>query len=790
MYYRITLTLLAFFILQVSKAQSVQPIRRCATMEQDSINRLLYPQRGTLSEFEEQLQTKIKEISMRSATGRIESTTITIPIIVHVIHNGEAVGSGANISQAQIQSQIAVLNEDYRKKIGTNGYNTNPVGADIGIEFCLSPVDEKGNALTEPGIHRYKGSQTTYTRADIDGSLKPLTIWNPNLFFNVWTLKFGGTDSNLLGYAQFPDQSGLSGLDQTGGPASTDGVVILYSSFGSAQKGSFPVMQAPYNLGRTLSHETGHWLGLRHIWGDGICADDFVSDTPTQKQASSGCPNTTLSCDNSTLAMVQNYMDYSNDACMNIFTNGQKARMLAVLELSPRRKSVYEANLCSPAVADKPTANFTEDKNFVLLGGEVNYTDLSTNFPTSWAWTFEGGDPGTSSLRNPKVKYSVPGAYKVTLVSTNAIGASDPFAIDSVITVSEEGLCNTVSNFKPTYTPSLIKASTVGGTKGYLTGHSSLKYTAFTESFTNAQGYSYISGVKINFGRLKTAYEDSTITVTVWNARGPQGAPGSVIETKQVLLQQIQDDIQNNRLTTIYFDRVTPVFSRPYHVGVQIGYNRGDSLAIVSSANGENSYTTAWYRTNAGLWNNYSKTLGANIALDIEPFVGVNPSAQIAPSALTVFPGAEVTLNGSGASIFVWNSDDGLIQDYTGPQLIVHPLKTTTYTLTGSGVALCNTTASTTVYIPDNVTGVEKDLNNSITMYPNPGNEQLNISVDDNYPGPFNVEVFNAMGQSIKQKDNTSHSIVIDTHDLQSGIYFVKVQSNNISVLKKWVKMR
>jgi PKD repeat protein len=761
-------------------------------MEQDSINRLLHPQRGTLSEFEEQLQNKIKEINMRSATGRIESTTITIPIIVHVIHNGEAVGSGSNISQAQIQSQIAVLNEDYRKKLGSNGYNTNPVGADIGIEFCLSPVDEKGNALAEPGIHRYKGSQSTYARDYIDGTLKPLTIWNPNLFFNVWTLKFGGTDSNLLGYAQFPDQSGLSGLDDKGGVASTDGVVILYSSFGSAQKGSFPVMQAPYNLGRTLSHETGHWLGLRHIWGDGICADDFVSDTPTQKQASSGCPNTTLSCDNSTLAMVQNYMDYSNDACMNIFTNGQKARMLAVLELSPRRKSVYQANLCSPSVADKPIPNFTQDRSLVLLGGEVNYTDLSTNFPTSWVWTFEGGDPGTSSLRNPKVKYSVPGTYKVTLISANSIG-TDTLTVDSAITVSKEGICTTTSNFKSTYTPSLLKASTVGGTKGYLTGHSSLKYTAFTESFVNALGYSYISGVKINFGLLKTAYEDSTITVTVWNARGPQGAPGSVIETKQVLLQQIQDDIQNNRLTTIYFDRVTPVFSRPYHVGVQINYDRRDSLAIISSANGENPYITAWYRTNAGLWNNYSKTLGANIALDIEPIIGVNPSTQIAASDLSVFPGAQVTLNGSGASIFVWSSDDGLVKNYTGPQLIVHPLKTTTYTLTGSGLALCDSTISTTVYIPDNVTGVEKDLKNSITLYPNPGNELLSIVIDNNYYGPLNIELFNSMSQTMKhvtQKDISSHLIEIDTHDLQSGIYFVKVQSNGVNVLKKWIKLR
>ncbi|MBL7875328.1 MAG: PKD domain-containing protein, partial [Cyclobacteriaceae bacterium] len=441
---------------QAAYTQGVPP-RECATMEQDSINRALYPQRGTLDEFEQALQLRIRDLNARKAAGlRTQATVLFIPIIVHVVHNGEPIGKGLNISQAQVQSQIEVLNEDFRKKLGTPGYNTNPVGADIEIEFCLSPVDQNGNALAQPGIHRYNGNKATWTRNEIENQLKPTTIWNPNFFYNIWTLKFGGIDANLLGYAQFPDQSGLSGLNPVGGPASTDGVVVQYTSFGDG----FPIQQPPYNQGRTLTHETGHWLGLRHIWGDGGCtADDFVADTPLQGSESRGCPTNKLSCDGINLAMVQNYMDYSDDACMNIFTEGQKTRIQAVMEMSPRRKTLIDANLCSPIVADVPTANFTSDKQLVLKGGEINFTDLSTNFPTSWAWVFEGGDPATSTARNPKVNYNIPGIYTVSLIATNSLGPSVIKEIVGYVTVSEEGLCSSATNFLAGYTSSVLPLS-------------------------------------------------------------------------------------------------------------------------------------------------------------------------------------------------------------------------------------------------------------------------------------------------------------------------------------------
>ncbi len=772
-----------------SRAQTTPAL--CATMEEDSLSRARFPQRGSLQEFENTLQLKIREIEALQRQGKTKAGVINIPIVVHIVHNGEPVGTGTNLSQAQVQAQIEVLNEDFRKKVGTPGFNDNPVGADIEIEFCLSPVDENGNTLPEPGIHRYNGNRQNWSRTEIENQLKPTTIWNPNLFYNIWTVRFSSADANLLGYAQFPDQSGLAGLP-AGGPASTDGVVIRYQSFGSADKGTFPVMEAPYNKGRTLSHETGHWLGLRHIWGDGNCADDFVADTPAAAGPSSGCPTGRVSCGG--LNMVENYMDYSYDACMNIFTQGQKARMLAVMEVSPRRKTLAQANLCSPLVADVPTANFSVDRQQVLKGGLAQFTDLSTNFPTSWQWTFEGGDPGASTERNPRVKYDQPGTYRVTLVASNSLGASEPLDIAGYITVSDEGLCGTANNYLSTYTASVLPLSDFGPYTGYLTGHNSAGSKAISEYFANTAGYEYISGVNIRFGHLNLDNEEATINVVVWNARGLQSAPGSVIERKTLLLKQVKEDIANNRPTTVVFDRETPVFNRPYQVGIELAYGADHELAITSSANGEAPNATSWIQDASGVWNSYAIAWGANIAMDIQPFVGMNPSVQVSANKLLVYPGEEVILNGRGASIFVWQTTDGSVKDFAGPQLILKPTQTTTILTVGSGLDLCLDSAYTTIYLRDNIVGVnEPREEDHVTIYPNPGSDELNFAIRGNYRGWVQAELLSIIGQPVRpvssvMKGNESAEIRINTSDLPGGLYLLRVHTGTKTRILKWVK--
>jgi len=761
----------------------------CGTMEQDSIVRARFPKRGSLQDFENAVQNKIQQLkNQRTLAG-----VVTIPVIVHVVHNGEAVGTGTNISQAQVQAQLEVLNEDFRKMVGTPGYNTNPVGADIEIEFCLSPVDANGNAMAEPGIHRHNGGKASWTVAQIDGTLKPQTIWNPNLFFNIWTVKFGGENANLLGYAQFPD-SDLPGLEGFGTAANTDGVVVQFSSFGSVAKGSFPVMQAPYNRGRTLTHETGHWLGLRHIWGDGACGDDYVADTPTQQNESRGCPTSKLACNSSTIpAMVQNYMDYSDDACMNIFTQGQKTRIQAVMAMSPRRKTLIEGNLCSPTVADIPTPNFTSDKDVVLLGGEVNFTDLSTNFPTAWNWTFEGGDPGISTERAPRVKYTVPGVYSVTLIATNSLGSSDPLTLEGYITVSEDGLCGVMSNFSDSYTPSAIPLADFGAYTGYLTGHNSTNSKAVSEYFKNVSGYEYISGVKIKFASVNVVSEEATVMVKIWNDRGPQSAPGALIEQKVLLLKQIQDDIDNDRETIIVLDRETPVLGRPFHVGIELNYDDQGTIVVESSGNGEATTATAWVQNEASVWSPYTLAWGANIAMNIEPLIGMNLSVQVSASKQLINPGEEVTLSGRGASVFIWNAEDGSVEDFAGPQLTVRPTTTTTYLTIGSGLDLCYDSAYTTIYTRDDVLSTEEEsLLAGVSIYPNPGTSGITVHLDNAYIGNVQFQVQSVLGQTekpfMKQKETRTLTLPIETSKLQSGVYLIKISMGNRTLVKKWIK--
>jgi PKD repeat protein len=794
MKFRVLLFGCIFSVSLASNAQSQPSSQPCATMEEDARNRARFPQRGSLDEFENFIQRKLTEINRRDASGRTQATIVSIPIVVHIVHNGEAVGTGANLSQAQVSAQLAVLNEDFRRKAGTPGFNDNPAGADIEIEFCLSPVDENGVTMAEPGIDRYDGNQTDWSREEIENKLKPTTIWNPNLFYNIWTVKFDPVDANLIGYAQFPDQSGLPGLQEKGGPASTDGVVIRYQSFGSVDKGNFPVMQAPYNKGRTLTHETGHWLGLRHIWGDGNCAEDFVSDTPPASGPSSGCPVGRISCGG--VNMVQNYMDYSDDACMNIFTTGQKNRMRAVIENSPRRQSLIEANLCSPAVADAPVPNFMADKlECVLLGSEVNFTDLSSNFPTEWEWTFEGGDPNTSTERNPKVIYNTPGSFDVTLTVTNDIGSATLTLTDYIV-VSEEGLCRDFTNFLPGFTTSVLQLSAFGSNyTGYLTGHNNANTSAFSEFFINDCGYKYVSGASIKFGVAASTIEDAKLYVTVWNARGAQSSPGSVIERKEVLLKQIKDDVANGVATEINFDRETPVFSRPFHVGVEIEYNQGYTVAITSSANGEATNATAWVKKSDGMWELFTIAFGANIAMDIRPHVGVNPSVQVSASKQLIYPREKVTLNGRGASIFVWNSDDGTISNIPGPQIEVTPTETTTYTTTGSGLDLCHTTATTTIYVrQEGIVGNEPDVTfASLSLYPNPGNDKLHIYFANGYRGDVELKLSSVLGSSVYyhesvEKNANEFGHAISTGGLSPGLYILRVTLGDKVVNRKWVK--
>ena len=243
-----------------------------------------------------------------------------IPVVVHVLHRTEA----DNLTDEQIASQIDVLNADYA---GTNEDigNVPPVFAERvgrpGLRFALATTDPSGAPAT--GITRRK---VTIASFGVDDRMKAeetggTDAWDTTRYLNIWVCRLSG---GVLGYAQFP-----------GGPPETDGVVILTSAFGRGGSS-----RAPFYLGRTTTHEVGHYLNLSHIWGEArvpTCEDsDSVDDTPNQWGPNFGKPAfPSASCGNTPDGdLFMNYMDYVDDDSMVMFTAAQVARMHAALEFS------------------------------------------------------------------------------------------------------------------------------------------------------------------------------------------------------------------------------------------------------------------------------------------------------------------------------------------------------------------------------------------------------------------------------------------------------------------------
>lgn len=380
------------FSVAMDQARAFGPsgVVRCASTE---YNKQLQSKKQAVSdqEFENWLAPKVAALkAKRAANPNQTNAVITIPVVVHVIHNGDAYGTGENIRDEQVLSQIQVMNEDFRRMLGTPGYNSHPDGADVEIEFCMAAVDPNGNPTN--GIDRVNLGVASWNQSGVEGTLKPNTSWDPNSYLNVWTARFGGDLNGVLGYAQFPSSSGLAGMPANGGAAGTDGVIMAFNAFGSSTIYPAGSYAAPYDKGRTTTHEVGHWLGLRHIWGDGACGvDDFCADTPESDASNGGCPSGHMSC--GTVDMIENYMDYTNDTCMNIFTNDQKARMLTVMDVSPRRASLKTSTACFSPVS---------------LDAQCQIEDLNiTSCGTTMAPIVRLTNRGTTTLTSATISYRV-----------------------------------------------------------------------------------------------------------------------------------------------------------------------------------------------------------------------------------------------------------------------------------------------------------------------------------------------------------------------------------------------
>ncbi|NAS11149.1 M43 family zinc metalloprotease [Poritiphilus flavus] len=265
---------------------------------------------------------------------------VQLPIVVHVIHNGEEIGAGPNLSTERILRQIAIINEDFRRKEGTKGYNEHPDGADSRVEFVLAKKNPDSESFN--GINRIDAS--TIDVEDLGYSpnhYSQYAYWDPNQYINVWTTPLPAeTSCVVLGLATGP-LTDLPGTELLAIPQEGDaeGILINWSHFGES------VINCHARYGRTLTHEMGHYLGLLHPWGGNDCeSNDFCDDTPPVDKAVFG--RTAFEGCSGESIMIANYMNYSDDEVMNIFTKDQVDRIRYVLKNHPGRNNL----ITSPAL--------------------------------------------------------------------------------------------------------------------------------------------------------------------------------------------------------------------------------------------------------------------------------------------------------------------------------------------------------------------------------------------------------------------------------------------------------
>lgn len=420
------------FAQQVSRSKSLSlNQRKCATAELLQQFNATHPGAETTSQFEAWISQAIAE---RKANPLLPKITpgVTLPVVFHIIHNNEAVGVGRNVSQAAIIQQVLQINKDYAN-LSNSPY---AVSEDMGIRFGLALTDPSGNVMPEPGIDRINRSDKGWTAPPytvgyaspasnyLTNTIKPNSIWDPTKYLNIWVSQW---EAGILGIATFPASSGLTGLNNSE-TNSTAGVTISYITVGSVFK-PFGTCTDPYGKGKTLTHELGHFFGLRHIWGDTDCGTDYCNDTPTHFENNSGepthpKPNSCGTADE----MFENYMDYSDDIIANTFTVNQGDRMEAVFANSPRRASLATSSAgyvvptasnaiafadCDGVLTVSENSGMTACPRFRDISLELNVEDKATAATTVTITTAGTAVNGVDyQLLTPTVSFAPGDDYK------------------------------------------------------------------------------------------------------------------------------------------------------------------------------------------------------------------------------------------------------------------------------------------------------------------------------------------------------------------------------------------
>jgi len=664
-------------------------------------------------EMQNSIGIQTENLDANSSIKKVSATIIKVPIVFHILTDDPT--GVSNISDCIIKNQVDILNNCFRKKLGTQGYNTNPVGADTDIEFFLPCKDGNGNSTT--GIIRTTTPNCNYTTlnnttqlSNIKSASSGSNNFPNNKFLNIWVVKTMPNSNNVRAQAWWGNTS-------TG--ANRVGVIIHYSYLGSKNSGcqnltylDITGFQA-YDMGATLVHEVGHYFSLQHTYGTCGSYTDGCADTPEV----SGLPNALCGTNNNTKGvctagqtrMWQNYLDYTDDACMNIFTNDQKTKMRNYINATTNYINLTSAtNIDAVSCASSstsPTAAITS-ASVGCTGVPITLTDASTGSPSSWTWAMAGGTPTNAITQNTSVTYTTAGVKTITLTVANGTGTTT--ATKSITITATPTVATSITNTTICSGNSVVVNLTGATTYTWLPSGSGTTSTLSPTSTT-------IYTVTGSNGGCTSAPKNFTITVNTSPTVAVTASSASLCAGQSATLTASGATtyawLPGSQTTTVI--AVTPTTNTTYTVTgsngtcsssktISINVSTTPTVAtsitntticsgstVLVSLTGASSYT--WSPSGSGSSSTLSPTstriytvTGSNGGCTSTPknftiTVNTSPTVAVTASSASLCAGQSATLTASGATTYAW-----LPGSQTTTVVAVTPTTNTTYTVTGS----------------------------------------------------------------------------------------------------------